>query len=158
MTYAATVFAEALPGIDCGRGTNLAFRVIGAPWMRAEACCAGLRQARLSGVTFHPFRYVAAVSPHAGKELDGVRLTVTDPARFRPVQVSLAVLRTLTALYGAARVWRHAGVRPAWFDKLYGTDRDRLQVKAGVPLNTLFAAWKRERRAFDAARAEALLY
>ena len=28
MTYAATVFTEALPGIDCGRGTNLAFRVL----------------------------------------------------------------------------------------------------------------------------------
>jgi uncharacterized protein YbbC (DUF1343 family) len=31
MTYAATVFSEALPGIDCGRNTNLAFRVLGAP-------------------------------------------------------------------------------------------------------------------------------
>ena len=158
MTYAATVFSEALPAIDCGRGTNLAFRVLGAPWLRAETFCGRIEAERLAGVTFHPYRYVAAVAPHAGKELDGVRLTVVDPARFRPAQVSLAVLRTLAGLYGPARVWRHAGVRPEWFDKLYGTDRVRLHLKSGAPLKPLFAEWARERKAFCAARQAALLY
>ena len=158
MTYAATVFSEALPGIDCGRGTNLAFRVLGAPWLRAEAFCGRVAEQRLAGVSFSPYRYVAAVAPYAGKELDGVRLTVTDPARFRPAQTSLAVLQTLADLYGPARVWRHKGVRPAWFDKLYGTDRTRLQLKAGAPLETVFAAWAADRKDFDRARRQALLY
>ena len=158
MTYAATVFSEALPGIDCGRGTNLAFRVLGAPWLRAEAFCERMSHQRLAGVTFHPYRYVAAVAPHAGKELDGVRLTVTDPERFRPAQASLVLLQTLAELYGAARVWRHKGVRPDWFDKLYGTDRVRTHMKSGTPLKPLFAEWVRERKAFNAARKDALLY
>jgi uncharacterized protein YbbC (DUF1343 family) len=158
MAYAATVFSEALPGIDCGRGTNLAFRVLGAPWLRAEALCDCLASKRLAGVTFHPYRYVAAVEPYAGKELDGVRLTVTDPARFRPAQVSLHILQSLAELYGASRVWRHAGARPEWFDKLYGTDRVRLHVKAGLPLKPLFAEWARARRDFGRARQRALLY
>ncbi len=158
MTYAATVFSEALPGIDCGRGTNLAFRVLGAPWLRAETFCGRIAADRLAGVTFHPYRYVAAVAPYAGRELDGVRLTVTDPARFRPAQVSLAVLQALEELYGAARVWRHKGVRPEWFDKLYGTDRVRGHMKSGAPLSPLFAEWSRERKAFAAARQAILLY
>lgn len=158
MTYAATVFSEALPGIDCGRGTNLAFRVLGAPWLRAETFCDRIAAERLAGVTFHPYRYVAAVAPYAGRELDGVRLTVTDAARFRPAQTSLAALRTLTELYGPARVWRHKGVRPEWFDKLYGTDRLRQHMKSGTPLKPLFAQWAHDRKAFDVARAIALLY
>ncbi len=158
MTYAATVFSEALPGIDCGRGTNLAFRVLGAPWLRAETFCDRIAAERLPGVTFHPYRYVAAVVPHAGAELDGVRLTVTDPARFRPVQASLVVLQTLAGLYGAARVWRHKDVRPEWFDKLYGTDRVRTHMKSGAPLKPLFAEWAAERKAFDVARKASLLY
>ena len=158
MTYSATVFSEALPGIDCGRGTNLAFRVLGAPWLRAEAFCERMSHQRLAGVTFHPYRYVAAVAPHAGKELDGVRLTVTDPSCFLPAQVSLILLQTLAELCGAARVWRHKGVRPEWFDKLYGTDRVRAHLKSGLPLKPLFAEWARERKAFDVARKGALLY
>lgn len=158
MTYAATVFSEALPGIDCGRGTNLAFRVLGAPWLRAETFCEHMTQQRLAGVTFRPYRYVAAVAPHAGKELDGVRLTVTEPARFRPAQVSLVILQTLAELYGAARVWRHKGVRPEWFDKLYGENRVRQHMKAGLPLKPLLDDWIRTRRNFDRARKQALLY
>ncbi len=158
MTYAATVFSEALPCIDCGRGTNLAFRVLGAPWLKAEAFCARLAEMKLGGVSCHPCRYVAASAPHAGRELDGVRLTVVDAARFRPAQTSLALLLALAELYGTARVWRHRGVRPEWFDKLYGTDRVRAHMKVGAPLAPLFDAWARDRRAFDDARADALLY
>jgi len=158
MTYAATVFSEALVGIDCGRGTNLAFRVLGAPWLHAETLCARLAKSGVAGVVFHPYRYMAAVAPHAGKELDGVRLTVIDPGRFRPVETSLVVLRGLSELYGPARVWRHAGVRPAWFDKLYGTERSRRLAKADVPLGTVFSEWARARKAFDRARRQALLY
>ncbi len=158
MTYASTVFTEALPGVDCGRGTNLAFRVLGAPWLRAERFCERLAQARLPGVSFHPYRYAAAVPPYAGRELDGVRLTVTDPARFRPAQASLHLLRALAEMYGPARVWRHKGVRPAWFDKLYGTDRVRLPLRDGTPLETIFAEWAAGRKAFERARKRALLY
>jgi len=158
MTYTATVFSEALPGIDCGRGTNLAFRVLGAPWLRAEALCAQLARRPPAGVAFHPYRYVSPSGIYAGRELDAVRLTVTDPAAFRPVETSLNVLRALTDLGGEARVWRHKGVRPAWFDKLYANDRDRPYVKTGGSLDALFAIWDQERRTFEAARASALLY
>jgi len=156
MTYAATVFSEALPGVDCGRGTNLAFRVLGAPWLRAEDLCA--RMPTLAGVTLHPYRYEAGAGRYAGRELEAIRLTVTDPARFKPAQASLHIVRTLAELYGETRVWRQKGSRSGWFDKLYGTDQTRLFVKSGDPLEKLFAEWARERKTFDKARTKALLY
>lgn len=158
ITYAATVFCEALPGIDCGRGTNLAFRILGAPWLKAETCCGVLTRRRCPGVTFHPHRYAAGPGPQAGRELDGIRLAVTDPSRFRPAETSLTLLSVFAEVYGKHRVWRHKGVRPAWFDKLYGTDRVRTGLLADTPAATLAAGWKRGRRAFLAARERALLY
>jgi len=158
MTYAATVFTEALPGIDCGRGTNLAFRVLGAPWLRAEPFCDLLARQKLSGVTFHPYRYAAGPGPYAGRELDGIRLTVTNPARFKPVETSLALVHVLTEAYGTARIWRHKGVRPEWFDKLYGPRRIRAHLRAGASLEALFSDWDRERQAFIVSRKKALLY
>jgi len=158
MTYAATVFTEALTGIDCGRGTNLVFRVLGAPWIRAEACCATLALYRLPGVRFHPHRYTAGTDPSLGRELDGVRLSVTAPLRFRPAQTSAAILQTLEILYGDARVWRHKGVRPEWFDKLYGGDQTRNALQSRTPLHTLFSTWQEDRKPFLRERKKALIY
>ncbi len=156
--YLATVFSEALPGIDCGRGTALGFRVLGAPWMRAEPLCEALAGCGLPGVTFHPCRYVAAAPPHAGRELDGVRLAVTDPAAFRPVTASVFILETLARLYGLRRVWHGRGVRHEWFDKLYGTDRVRRDLLQGVPAAAVCGAWQPALRACRKGYAAARLY
>ena len=160
MTYAATVFSEALPGIDCGRGTNLAFRVFGAPWIKAEECCLVLSQLPLQGVTFHPYRYTAGIAPYAGQELDGVRLCVNDPSRFLPAMTSAGILMTLTNLYGAARVWQHEGVRPEWFDKLYGggQTREALTRSSETILTELVSVWEKDCNAFKREREEVLLY
>jgi len=106
MTYLATVFSEALPAVDVGRGTNLAFRLLGAPWLHAEAFCVAMNGRRLPGVRFHPHRYVAGVAPYAGRELDGVRLSVTDSDDFRPVATAVHLLAALGETYGVRRVWR----------------------------------------------------
>ena len=164
MTYAATVFTEALPGIDCGRGTNLAFRVFGAPWIKAEECCEALhrtarQECRMPGnISFHPYRYTAGVAPYLGRELDGIRISVTAPAAFYPVRLSAVILKTLTEQYGINRVWRHKGVRPKWFDKLYGGPHTREALKSGMPLNELFATWDRDNKTFLRERKRMLLY
>lgn len=158
MTYLATVFSEALPGVDVGRGTNLAFRTVGAPWLHAEPLCETLNARALPGVRFHPHRYVAGVPPYAGRELDGLRLAVTDSTRFRPVATSVHILHALAQRHGLRRVWHHPGVRPEWFDKLYGTDRVRRQLLNGVPPEEVVGSWSKEDRPYLASRRKILLY
>ena len=157
MTYSATVFSEALPGIDCGRGTNLAFRVLGAPWICAEECCQVLMKLKMAGITFNPYRYVAGVAPYQGIELDGIRLCVTDPAAFRPVKTSVLILETLASLYGMKCVWKHEGVRLEWFDKLYGTDMTRQSVQVGQGA-LLPRQWAVASKTFMKERQEVLIY
>ncbi|MCL1919504.1 MAG: DUF1343 domain-containing protein [Kiritimatiellaeota bacterium] len=182
MTYAATVFTEALPGIDCGRGTNLAFRVFGAPWMNAGGVRALLSGGAwgIGGVKFHPYRYTAGVAPYAGQEIDGVRLAVTNPSRFCPVRTSVAILHALDIVQGDAgtamwqmlggdmrvferhnqhiRIWQDEGARPEWFDKLYGGEQTRSVLQSTRHLPSLFAAWLEDRKPFLRERKRALLY
>jgi uncharacterized protein YbbC (DUF1343 family) len=113
---------------------------------------------RLPGVAFHPYRYTAGIAPYLGRELDGVRLSVTDPARFCPVRASVTILRTLAEYYGAVRVWRHKGVRTAWFDKLYGGQKTRNALQSRASLDALFASWREESKPFLHERKQALIY
>jgi uncharacterized protein YbbC (DUF1343 family) len=158
MTYLATVFSEALPGIDVGRGTNLAFRTLGAPWLQAEKFCRRIHAAGLPGVAFHPHRYVAGVAPYAGQELDGVRISVLDPDRFLPVTTSVHVLHLLAKMYGMARVWQHEGARPSWFDQLYGTSTVREALLQGAKPEKITAGWRKQMKIYAASRNRALLY
>jgi uncharacterized protein YbbC (DUF1343 family) len=156
--YPALVFCEALPAIDCGRGTNLAFRLLGVPPLRSARLIEALSAARLPGVRFHPHRYVAGVAPHAGREVDGLRVSVADPARFLPALTCATVLEILQRLIGPRRLWRHAGARPEWFDGLMGTDRVRLALQRGATAREIAASWQPALRTYRAQRREALLY
>ena len=158
LVYASLVFCEALPSIDCGRGTNMAFRVFGTPWLESEVICRLLNRRKMAGVEFHPHRYTAAVGALKGRELDGVRLSVTDPSLFHPVECSLYILRELEKRYGEGRVWRHKGVRQSWFDKLYGDSCVRRDLRAGKNLNSIFGLWRSKRADFMNLRDNSLIY
>ncbi len=158
MSYPCTVFTEALPGIDAGRGTNLAFRVVGAPWLRAGELRDELQRRRLPGVAFQPCRYVAGVPPYEGRELEGLRLSVTAPARFRPVLTAVTLLHLLQRRHGAGRVWRHRGARPEWFDQLYGTAATRLALQRGDEPAAIAASWRAGLRRLAALRGVVGLY
>ncbi len=156
--YGATVFCEGLRSVDCGRNTNLAFRVFGASWMRSRPVIERLRKYRLAGVVFHPHRYEAVDGKHRDQRLDGIRMTVTDPHTFRPIRVSVAIIRTLQELYGDRRVWKDADNRLQGFDRLYGTHRVRERVRAGTSVSTITREWAVQCADFEQSRETCLLY
>lgn len=157
-TYLATVFTESLPTVDCGRATNLAFRVFGAPWIAAAPLCADLNHLALDGVSFHPHRYVAGAGTYDGIELDGIRIHVGDPLRFRPVTTSVAIVDTLSHRFGRETLWHSAGYRSDFFDKLYGSELTRRALEAGTPWREIVASWEPSLTTFGVTRRVALLY
>jgi uncharacterized protein YbbC (DUF1343 family) len=156
--YTATVFCEAMPAIDHGRNSGLSFQLLGAPWLRAPALLERLADGALAGVAFHAHRYIPRSGPYAGRALDGVRLSVTDPRRFRPVRTSIFIVSALQALHGRRRLWRGAGARPEFFDKLYGGDDTRRALQDGAAPEAIAAAWRGELRAFQRLRRKHALY
>ncbi|MBU0714640.1 MAG: DUF1343 domain-containing protein [Verrucomicrobia bacterium] len=169
--YLATVFSEALPAINNGRSSNLAFQVFAAPWLKSAAVCERLNARRLPGVSFyaHPYspgrstlavaqRCGGARSAEHGTVFDGVRLAVTNPNIFHPVYTGISILACLQELYGIRKVWKHADTREDFFDKLYGTDAVRRALQAGAAPEQIRRTWGKSRRAFVQSRAAAMLY
>lgn len=139
LVYPATVFCEALPQIDCGRGNNLAFRVLSVPGVAGADLCRKLNSCKIAGAAFYPYYY----------EKEGARIAVMDAAVFRPVAASVAILGALMTL--DPDLWNREGVRREWFDKLYGTDSVRLALEAGEPAAAITDAWKEGLNEFRAA-------
>jgi uncharacterized protein YbbC (DUF1343 family) len=157
-SYAALVFCEALIALDCGRGTNMAFRLFGAPWLESEKLCSRLNRKKIAGVEFHPFHYVGNAGRWQGRELNGVRLCVHSPALFHPATCSLHIIRELGDCYGYSRIWGGKGTRQRWFDKLYGEESTRRELKEGRSVKLIVKRWQRESQEFLAEREKVLLY
>lgn len=158
MTYLATVFAEAIPSIDNGRDTALPFQLLGAPWIESRVLCERLSARLGPGLACHPHPFVPAKGPWKGRLVDGVRLTVTDPAAFQPVTSSLHILASLGELYGLRRIWSSRGIQSAFFDRLYGTDRVRVGLTGREPPASIMSDWRGSLQSFRRERDRALLY
>ncbi len=157
MCFPATVFCEALRSIDCGRATDKPFQFLGAKWMRGEEVCDALTDAILTGFKCHPHRY----APHPAEPnrlLDGIRISVTSPHEFRPIEASLAIIQCLRALYGQEQVWEPNVTRNEWFDKLYGTDSVRKALCDAENAESIAESWKVPLEDFEQERKECLLY
>lgn len=156
--FTTTVFGEALPALDYGSGTDLTFQVIAAPWLDAKQVCKDLALANISGVRFEAIRYVARSGAYAGMTLDGLRLSITDYMRFRPVSTGVTILAAIQKCHGLSPLWTMEGTREEWFDKLFGTCDVRLALKAGASAADIINSWQFQLAGFERARAEHLLY
>ena len=132
MVYPTTVFTEAIPSIDCGLGTDLAFQVFGAPWLDARALCDALPRENFPGLRFEPCAFISARA-YKGQRIEGARIVVQDRDAFRPFTAGMRLLAAIVAHGGSAATWGHPDTRPDWFDKLFGSPAPREALLAGAP-------------------------
>jgi uncharacterized protein YbbC (DUF1343 family) len=158
MCFHATVFFEALPGIDHARRTALPFQCVGAPWTRGRELEEFLEDLRLPGVRFHAHRYASRPPTGRGRVLDGIRLTVTDADAFRPALCGVSIVHALQRLYGRNRVWVRGEARPDFFDKLFGARSVREAILDGEAPRSVAARWMRDLARFRRTRAACRLY
>jgi len=135
LAYPATVLFEAFPAFDVGRKTAHAFRGLENHEIDFAQVLKILAATDLPGVEFE-------LLPH------GLRLAVTDLARYRPALSGVALVQAIQQVWGAEKLWQQQGARPGWFDKLMGTDRVRQALQAGAELAEIGAMWEKDVRAF----------
>jgi uncharacterized protein YbbC (DUF1343 family) len=145
-----------------GRGTTRPFELCGAPWIDPRRLARLLDRDELPGAHFRPAWFQPTFHKFAGQACGGVQLHVTHRQTFRPVRTSLALLAAMRELSGSRFSWR---TEPYEFvadrlaiDLLFGSDRERLGLEAGVPARQLARAWEAEEEAFRRRRQEFLLY
>jgi uncharacterized protein YbbC (DUF1343 family) len=110
-----------------GQGTDEAFQVVGATWLRSREVADLLNDRLMAGVRFRADR-VGAADAASGRvrQLPGVRIVISDRDRANPVRIAVAVL------WAALRTTPDSlRVDAAAFDRLMGTPRVREALLRG---------------------------
>jgi uncharacterized protein YbbC (DUF1343 family) len=138
--------------LSVGRGTDMPFEVIGAPWIGDPAGLAAALNARqLPGVTFKPITYTPASSVYAGQPVGGVRVVVTDRDALRPVRMGLALARELMDRYPAY-------FRPAAIQNLLVNRSTIWALLRAEPITRVWSWAEADRTSFLQRRASYLIY
>jgi uncharacterized protein YbbC (DUF1343 family) len=141
--------------ISVGRGTDVAFQVLGAPWLDGDALTAALAEYDLPGVEIRTYSFTP-MAPGDGKfpneTLQGIRLVVTGP-EYDPTRTAVALLKETHRLSGDRWVWH-----VSHFDRLAGTDKLREGLEDGLTLDALVGGWDQEVATFRQTRAGYLIY
>lgn len=146
--------------LNIGIGFTLPFKIVGAPWIKAEEFATKLNQQNLPGVRFHPFHYRPYFGLYKGLDCEGIMIQVTDAKIYRPLSVQYLILGMLKSLYPKEVVKRLAGdAGKDLFCKASGTEAVyELLLKEKYPAWKLIELHKPEREAFLEKRKKYLLY
>jgi uncharacterized protein YbbC (DUF1343 family) len=85
--------------VSVGRGTEMPFEVLGAPWINATHLARNLNRRKLVGVKFAPAHFTPSSDRYEGKRCHGIKVSVTDRNQFQTVACGLEIARALVRLY-----------------------------------------------------------
>ncbi|HXQ29040.1 MAG TPA: DUF1343 domain-containing protein [Gemmatimonadales bacterium] len=143
--------------LSVGRGTALAFQMVGAPWLDAHALIAHMAGAPgLQGVALSADTVTPSEPPdgkYAGRALRVVRLRVTDQATYDPTHAAVALLAALLAAYPDS--FQFKVVR---FDRLADGPALRDALLAHQAPDAIWKDWASALAAFARVRLKYLLY
>ena len=90
-----------LEGINVneGRGTEKAFKIMGAPWIDAKQLSVAFSGLQLPGIACTTTEYTPAWSLYAGERCYGLQFTVTDDQSFMPVKTGISLMQLIKLLY-----------------------------------------------------------
>lgn len=160
--YATTGILGELGIVSIGIGYTLPFKIVGAPWVNADAFAEKMNEQKLPGVTFMPHHFKPFYGSYKGKECQGVLIVITNPHIYRPVSVQYMLLGVLSLLYPKQVQAKLAGLDPSkkeFFCKANGNEEMlSLLSKEKYVAWKLIGFQKDEREAFRQARQRYLLY
>ncbi len=160
--YASTGILGELGIVNIGVGYTLPFKVIGAPWIKAQELSDQLNLQKLPGVSFIPFFYRPFYGIYKEKDCQGVMIVITNEHLYRPLAVQYMLIGLLKNLYPAQVQPLLESVQKSkkeMFCKANGNEE-----MFSLILGEKYVAWKlirfhkEEREAFREERKKYLLY
>jgi uncharacterized protein YbbC (DUF1343 family)/CubicO group peptidase (beta-lactamase class C family) len=137
--------------LSVGRGTDMPFEVVGAPWIDGDGLAAALNRRGLAGVQFSAVRFTPTADVYARVACGGVRMTVTDRETIRPVTVALALASEL-------RERHRTEFKSESIQNLLVNRATMWAFLRGEPLERLLAWADMDRSSFLNRRASYLIY
>ncbi|MGE5443288.1 MAG: exo-beta-N-acetylmuramidase NamZ domain-containing protein [Ignavibacteriales bacterium] len=137
--------------VSVGRGTDIPFELLGAPWINARELAVYLNSRRIRGVQFIPVNFTPDYSPFRSQLCHGVRIILLDRNALDSPALGIEIAGALYRLY------------PNSFqiDKildLMGSHRLLEAIKDGRDPNSIALQWQVQIEQFRKLRSKYLLY
>lgn len=90
-----------LEGINVneGRGTDAAFKIMGAPWIDGQQLNSAFNGLQLPGIKSVTTTYVPSLGMYANENCNGLQFSITDNNGCHPVESGLQLLHLIASLY-----------------------------------------------------------
>jgi uncharacterized protein YbbC (DUF1343 family) len=130
-----------------GRGTTRPFEIFGAPGLDPHAVAEEVETDALAGAVLRPLFFEPTFHKHAGQTCGGFQIHVQDPAVFRPVRASLALLSAINRVHPGLWDFRPPPYeyenerRP--LDLLLGDSEAAELLRQGTPASEILPRWNK---------------
>lgn len=162
LLYSGICFFEGTAA-SVGRGTSEPFKLVGFPGIDSDVLAKKLNVENLPGVKFEPAQFTPRSIPgkssqpeFRGQMIPGLRIVITDPQVFKPVETGIHLLCAVYRSLGEAE--REHFFHGEGFDCLAGTGCLRKLIQSGAAPEDIIAAWQKEDEQFAEKRRKYLLY
>lgn len=152
LVYPGTVYFEAT-NISEGRGTELPFQIVGAPFVKRYELWSAMTGLNLPGVRFTAVAFVPASSKYSGEKCEGIRINVIDRNAYDPLRVGMELLKNLHSMYP-----QEFSVRERSLRRLVGSERTVQDILNGVEFERDREAWQPGLDHFREILGRCLLY
>ena len=85
--------------VSVGRGTDVPFEVVGAPWIKGSDLAQYLNAREISGVRFVPISFTPFAGPYSGQLCGGVNIVLVDRNAFDAPELGVELASALHKLY-----------------------------------------------------------
>ena len=138
--------------VSVGRGTDMPFEVVGAPWIKAKEFADYLNARGIQGVRFVPINFTpAAGKKFGGQRIGGVNIVLLDRNTLDAPELGVELASALHKLY--PNEW---DMRQMIF--LVNHPRVMDAIAAGADPRNIADNWREELERFEQARKKYLLY
>lgn len=145
-----------------GRGTTLPFEFVGAPYWQHTAMQHELSKIELSGCYLRPVVFEPTSGKWAGQSCTGFQVHVSDPQKFMPYRLSLALLQAAMLLYPQHFQYKQPPYEYEFerlpMDLILGDQQIRLDLEKGRPIMDIEEDWQEDLDCFAQKREKYLLY
>lgn len=138
-------------GVSVGRGTDMPFEILGAPWIESRKFAEELTRRKIPGVEFKAADFTPTQDMYAGQLCHGVRIRIAPKGELRPMFIGLEIADALHKMYSGK----------FQIDKtitLLGSQSTVDALQRGEPPTQIIKSWQPDLDKFRAMRAKYLLY
>jgi uncharacterized protein YbbC (DUF1343 family) len=137
--------------LSVGRGTDMPFEILAAPWLDAAALAKKLDGAvGTAGLSFEPIEITPNASVHARKKCRAIRIRIVRPSLFEPVHAAVAIASVLRG--------QHSNFTFDAMNAMVRSPAAIAAIKDGKGVADVEATWAADLGAFLERRERFLLY